>query len=84
MEARPQPHTSLLSQAWKEKEGRKIVFVTLLTITCFEKFMNRGSFSADWDMPVGAPVGFFKHSKVEIISYIMNSIEFYTSALLKP
>lgn len=53
----------------KRKRVGKTIFIILFSISCFEKFMKRGCFLADWDMPMeweGHASGFYKHSKVEV------------------
>jgi hypothetical protein len=37
---------------WKERAGGKIVFIPLLTVSCFEKSMKKEYFSADLEMPM--------------------------------
>lgn len=62
--------------------GGKIAFIPLCTVSCFEKSMKKGYFSAGSGMSMSYTSGFYKNSKAEIVSYIMNGIEFYRSALL--
>lgn len=44
--------------------------------------MEKGYFSAGLAMPMAEYSGFYKHPKAEIVSYIMNTIEFDRSVLL--